>query len=431
MSRSAVKDFPTVRQSLLSGFDNCALSTKFSLEYERGWSSHPQARGTIFHRMAAKALEVMAATGNTTIPVEEALAILGECLRQDDIDRECRLCGARARRFQRPDLTVAVRCEEGHETESDFVNIPAESIEELYWTTKKWATDNEWRISDLIDVEQRLYATVRYPHPDGGTVERRVTGQLDAVFAEGEDGKGLEVMDWKDTFGLPAPTELSFGGYFQQRTYGLLLFENYPSIDRVTLREFYPRFSEQREATIFRADIHVIRDEISALVERFDRSYEEDVWAPSPGKHCGYCTRPGACPIPAFARGEGRITDDKRAQEVAAQVLVAEAVLKQARASLSAHADISGPIPVKDAKANRVYGHRKTKRVERPTREKVEAALAEASATGVPVDLDRLFRTRVGTRFEQYVPSPEEAPSAQDEAMIDALKTSLDAATKE
>lgn len=400
----AVAAFPTVRQSLLSAFDACALEAKFDLDYRHGWTTPPQARGRIFHRFAAKALEAMASMDEDSIPVDAALAILHEVLRQDDVDRECPVCGTAE---IKPGMDDGYRtCGEGHRFETEFVNIPMSEVKDLYWIVKKWAHDNTFEIDKLADVEKRLHATVRYVVNGIGT-ERVLTGQLDALLTEGEFDERAIVLDWKDTFGMPGPSDVSFEGYFQQRFYAWLVMKNYKHVESVTLREFYVRFSEPREATIFRTDLDDIEAELAALVERFDRSVEEELWIPTPGKHCSYCPRPTACPIPKFARGAGRIADDDDAADRAKQLLVADAIVKQNKEALAVWASRNGPIEIKDAKGVRVWGHRESRRVSRPTKEELEAALARGE-----VDLAKLYPERKVTKFEPHVPK---GPKATDD----------------
>lgn len=371
--QTAVERFPKLRQSLLSAFDTCALSSKFDLDYAADWSGHPQGRGQIFHRFAAKALEQMAQMNDTTIPVDLSLAILHECLRQDDVDDE------------------------------DFINIPMKEVESLYWTVKKWANDNAFDIEHLVDVEQRLNSTVSYEGKDKSQVERVLSGQLDALFIQGDEAEEAIVLDWKDTWALPAQTEVSFDGYFQQRFYGWLVMKRYPSVQTVVLREFYVRFSEPREAEVYRHNMEDIEDELAALAQRFDRAYDTDEWPPSPGKHCSWCLKPESCPIPKFARGEGRIEDAKEAEKVAARLVVAKAAYDQSLKALKAYADQHGPVPVRASKGKRVWGYRKSSSVSRPKKEDIEAALALGN-----VDLRTLYKEKTSTRFEQFTPKPEE-----------------------
>jgi predicted RNA-binding Zn-ribbon protein involved in translation (DUF1610 family) len=414
---AAVLKFPRVRQSMLSAFDECALSARWEAE-DRIGATTPQARGTIFHRVAAQCLLDMAKMKEGSIPVDAALAILHDVLRQDDADRQCPACGSTdiARGM---DARSHRKCREcGHEFASQLMNLPLREVKDLYMVVKKFAHDTEWDVSNLVAVEERLSATVRYPDGHGGYVSRTVTGQLDALFAEHGDRDAI-VIDFKDTWALPATAEVSFGGYFQQRFYALLVFDNYPSIERVTLREFYPRYSEPREATLTREALEDVRMEMAALVERFDRSWSERLFPPSPGKRCSFCLRPEACPIPINLRREGKIIDAADAQRTARQLVVGAAVAKQARAALQAWSDVHGPVPIRDAKGPRVYGYVASERVERPTREALETALALGE-----VNPDRLYRKTLSTRYVEHVPRKDRS-NEEDAVILAALEGAL------
>lgn len=417
--------FPMLRQSLLSSFDACALSSKFSQDLEGGWSTHEQARGTVFHAVAAKCMREMALHGEQRIDAGTAQAILVECLRQDDIDRTCPVCDGPAER-QMVEGMPKVVCEAGHTSDSSFVNLPMKEVKDLWWTVAKWANDNVWDIDCLIDVEQRLYATVSYPDGAGGHVDRIITGQLDVVFSDPADIAHAVVVDYKTGWKLPPPADLSFSGYFQQRVYALVVMESYPAVNRVTTSELYVYHSESRSATIWREDLPEIRDELAALVARFDRSVRDDAWAPTPGKACDWCVKPQACPIPQIARGEGRITTEDEAATVAAQLVVAEAVTKKAKAALSAWASAHGPQQVRDAKGPRVWGHRKTKSVSRPTREELQKEVQAALQEGREPNFDGLYRERVGTKFLQFVPTAEDLqPEVDTGELVEALQASV------
>jgi PD-(D/E)XK nuclease superfamily len=431
----ALRLYPEIRHSILGAFDLCALETHFDLTYRKGWSSHPQARGTIFHRFAGRALTEMNRQNEQTIEVDVALAILQEVLLQEDVDRVCPECGTT--KIRKGLVGGGYRlCENRHRFETEFVNVPWAEVKDLVWTVKKWATDNAFDIANLVDVEHRLKATVAYPNPEGGEVERILTGQLDSFFVEGEwDDHGI-VLDWKDMWKLPRPTEVSFEGYFQQKFYAWLIFKqkdevhsgrqsgipSYESIERVTLREFYVRRSEPREATIWRSQVDEIEHELAALVNRFDRAVEENLWVPTPGTHCSYCPRPTACPIPPFARGAGKIQDQREADRAARQLIVAEAIVKQNKEALASWAAVHGNIPIRDAKGERVWGHRETVRVERPDRDKLADALSRGE-----VNLDRLYPERTITKFEPHVPEPkdEAAEAAEDAKLMAALQESV------
>ena len=180
------------------------------------------------------------------IEVDVALAILLETLRQADVPIE------------------------------DMVPSPMREVNDLVWMTKKFAHENTWNIAGLVDIEQVLRWTVRYPDPNGGWVERRISGTLDVLMAEGANLERGIVVDWKTGWWLPPPSEISEQGFFQQRFYALLAMRNHMPFTSITLREFYPRYSQSREATLYREQLDEIEEEIAALVERFDRSLQED-----------------------------------------------------------------------------------------------------------------------------------------------------------
>lgn len=382
----------------------------------------------MFHRFAGKALREMASLGEQTIEVDVALAILHECLRQDDIDRQCPECfGTNIRPgITRAGLRTCADCRRKFETE--FLNVSMAEVQDLYWVVKKWAHDNAFAIENLVTVEQRLRAVVSYANPHGGSVERTLTGQLDALFVEGEYDNEAVVLDWKDMWALPGPTDVSSQGYFQQRFYAWLLMRQpeLRAIEKVTLREFYVRYSEPREATIWRDSLDDIEAELAALAERFDRAYEENAWVPTPGRHCNYCIRPSACPIPVFARDEGRITNPERAKRVAASLLVAEKVVRDNRAALRAYSKVHGPIPIKYAKGQRAMGYQPVERVARPTQEELERAIREAGTLDA-LDVRRLYRKTIGTKFTSFEPDPMEETRA-DRKLLTELEASLEQA---
>lgn len=422
----ALEAFPTVRQSMLSSFDRCGKMTQFDLLYRRGWDAHHQARGVVFHRVAARCLREMAILGETSIEVDVALAVLHEVLRQDDIDRQCPDCfSMNIRPGISPDGNrLCGDC--GQTFETELTNIPMSEIKDLYWTTIKWANENEFDVANLYSTEERYRAPLAYTNRLGGPgVERVLTGQLDALFLYEHEGRAV-VLDWKDTWALPGPTEVSFGGYFQQRFYGWLVMKNFKQIESVTLREFYERYSEGREATVFASQLDDIEDELAALAERFDRAYEEDVWRPSPGKHCSFCVAPTKCPILKEGRMEGRIVDEADARSKAGQLVVVEEIKKNLTSSLKAFADASssGEIPVRTSKGKAVMGFQRSERTERPTKQQLEDAIAAAG--GIEhVNLDDLYVTKMGTRFGLYTPSTDVEKAQEDAELLAQLEASV------
>lgn len=350
--------YPSVRQSLLAKFDDCPLSALFDLKYSRGWSTHPQARGTLFHRFAAECLRTMHRQGHETIPVAEALEILLEVVRQADVPPEER------------------------------VRAPLRDMKDLRMAAIKFASDNSFSVSRIVAIEQRLSATLSYADPVTGEARERVlSGQLDALLFRPPDG--AVVIDWKDTWGLPPePKErnvnegaadelkgISYHGYFQQRFYGWLVMRNYSNVQRVTLREFYVRKTKARKATIDRTQLEEVERDLAVLVEAFDRAVASGQpewpyraermgeWVPQPGRHCGFCVGKRQCPIKAEARGDGAIASDEHARQYAAELQVVDELREHLREALKTWVETSGrPVPVKWSKGRRLIGWFQTRR---------------------------------------------------------------------
>ena len=329
---------PSYRQSILAQSDNCLLSALFELEGYR-YTNAAQARGIIFHRFAAELLRTLRQTGEVQIPVAEALAILYEVMAQRTVPDE------------------------------DVVLPPAAERRLLRILAIKFASENRFTTSRIMAVEEQLQATISYPHPDGGTVERLVTGTPDALIADpptSEDPTpGIIVPDWKTTRRAPPKGDagghwddaehISYQGYFQQRLYGLLVLRTFPMADRVKLREFYPLERTARYATIYRGDLEHLEAEFSVLLELLDRAIaggsRSRVWQPSPGKHCSYCSRPQRCPLEADVRiREGGIATPAEARRAGAEYVVAKTVGSALHEALKAWVDAHGPVEVKSAK---------------------------------------------------------------------------------
>lgn len=327
--------WPSLRQSLLGDFDSCRLMTRFGLE-GFAYTTPAQARGILFHRFAAELLHTLQATGEVTIPVDEALEILYEVCAQRDV----------------PD--------------GEVVWCPAEERKLLRIAAIKFVTENDWQMDRLMAVEERLFSTIEYPHPDGGIVRRQVTGQPDALLADPPDG--IIVLDWKTTQSPPPeyrPRDgqekhdhargLSYLGYFQQRTYAKLVLDRYPAASSCTLREHYPVAGATREATVFRSDLEHIERDLRALCELMDRALaggsESKVWQPTPGKHCAWCPRPTACPVnPVVRLKEGGITSQAQAERAAAQFVLTDAMRKNLAEALKGWVEANSPVGVKSAK---------------------------------------------------------------------------------
>jgi hypothetical protein len=351
---------PKIRQSTLSNYDGCSLKTFFDFT-SWGWSSHPAAAGTTFHLFAAEALRTMMRTGETQIPVSECFEILYEQAAQRDIPLHAR------------------------------VKVPMQHWPLLRLGVLKFAKDNTFSVDRIVGVEERLEAQVPVTRPDGSLGYRTFTGQMDVLMFEPPDA--AIIIDWKLTFALPskprqaeeeeawpsaekeAMKALSWTGYAQQRFYGYLTLKNYPSIQKVTMREFYPARGEVREATLYRADMEHVERELGLLIEGLDAALMAgpehagtgtalDPWPASPGTQCRWCAKPSQCPIEAEPRKAGVINSVEDATRVAAEYHVADAVRARSREALKEWCADNGTVPVKNAKGRKVMGFTQSNRFE-------------------------------------------------------------------
>jgi hypothetical protein len=411
----ALKRYPRIRQSVLAVFDACALGAKWKAEHEDySWSSHPAARGQLVHRVIGRCLRLMVENGERVCPVEVAITEFDDAIRQADL----------------PMVSAG---------EDAVVPLPLREIAQARVSVITWAKGTEWDIQNIVGIEKRLSAMVHYPDGQRGLVEREITGRLDLLMIE-PGGWHAIVPDWKDTWAIPPePAEgdddeqISEEGFFQQRMYALLIFLTYPGIQRVTLREFYVRYATStktkptREASIDRISLAELESEFAALVERFDRSVQEDAWKPAPGSHCWNCIQPESCPILPKARREGRVTNPEEAQRVAGWINVAEAALRRYRAALRPWTNRHGPIEMRDAKRRRWWGPVQRTRVERPSEEEMAWAVENG------IDPTSLYKERTAIHFEAFSETdmlPQVTEAAETERMLLAARKRSDAARK-
>ena len=358
-TRDEVLDYlPTVRQSILSQFDNCRLSTRWNLEGV-AFDNPAQARGHLFHRYAAEVLRTLWRSGEDSMPTEEALVILYEIVAQRNVpDRNVVWLPAVERRLLRK---CAISFVYDH-VRQEPRRFKMHSLIAVEGTTMEGGEPLTIpvRYPETAKCPERAYhvnGTAECPACGGSgwvetsaMVDRTLTGRPDAIVGHPPDG--YEILDWK-TDRQPPPLgdefsdhrddaeHVSYGGYFQQRFYGVAALRRYPSAKWVRLRERYVLVGEDRWATIYREHMEHIERELAAEVELLDRGlmggHKSDIWAPQPGKHCSYCPRPGSCPIPKEERGAGAITSQAMAMRYGAQAVVATEVRKNRIESMKAY----------------------------------------------------------------------------------------------
>jgi hypothetical protein len=278
-----------LRVSLLRMHDCCPQAAKWATEGFQDFTTDEAALGTVFHAVAEEMLKALRASGMPNIPTQEGIEIGYEVL-------------------ARPDMP----------------HLSSEGMEELRWLILGFCK-HPWPAERIMSLERRLFASI--PCQDG--VTRTLTGQPDVLIACPPDG--AEIIDYKSgRTKPPAPRDgdftkdngrpyLSERGAFQLDSYGFLVLNTYPQMQWVRLRECFLRIGEEREATLYRADLEHVHRRLAIHLERLDKTLTGEVKPEArPGTHCKpQCPRISDCPIRSEERREGAIGDDDVALEYA------------------------------------------------------------------------------------------------------------------
>lgn len=331
-----------LRQSHIARFDACALSLLLDVQAPRRSVGPLAAIGTLFHRWVARAIEEMREQGQTRMPVDHGLSLLLQVLAQRDV----------------PD--------------DEVVHLPLSELKWLRICCVKWCEGGPFNASRVMMVEKRLRAAIYVPDGKGGLYERIITGKPDVVVADPPDG--VIVIDWKSGWQPPAKLgfegeqahgkagvekaeKLTDQGYAQQVIYGLLILQNLPAVNRVTLREAYLRAGEYRESTIDRFNLERVTDVLGAVIAQMDAAFEagpeSERWLPEAGPHCATCAAPRMCPLYEW---EGIPTDLEEAVLLAREWIVAGQVRKDRLPLLKGWVEQNGPIPIDHGKGRREVG---------------------------------------------------------------------------
>jgi hypothetical protein len=325
-----------LRQSYIQRFDACALSLLLDLLSPNRSPSDLAARGTLFHRWVAKALTLMRDRGETTMPVDLGLSMLLDVCAQKDI----------------PD--------------DEVVHLPMREMAWLRIAVTRWCEMGEFNAQRIVALEEPLEGTILVPDGQGGFYERQLIGHPDVLVADPPGG--IICVDWKSGWAPPSkerehqPGEvredkISDQGFVQQVVYGLLILQNFPVVQRVTLREFYLLFGEYREATIDRANLERTMDVVAATVAQIDDALAggiaSDRWIPRAGTHCGICPAVRKCPISDW---EGIPETYEEARLLANEWIVSAEVRKDRLPLLKGWVDANGPLELDHAKGRRVVG---------------------------------------------------------------------------
>lgn len=287
----------SIRQSFAATYDSCPHAAMLS-EGERGFHTHQQARGTIMHTFCQRVIEECIENQERVFPTEIAKPLMVEVIKESGLPI--------------------------NSTEFD-------TLMALAW---KFTAGHEFDYEKVVDLEEQYTTQI------GGV---SFTGRPDVVEI---DGRVATVKDWKTSFAIDPETELK--GSFQGRSYAKQIFDAYPQIHTVILVWEYQRWDKTRETVLSRSDLADIDAMLETLVARIERSYSENEWPASPGKWCALCPAPQDCPIPDKYRGDGQVTSDESAADVAALLVSIEALQKASKKSLRAWCGEHGPVQVGD-----------------------------------------------------------------------------------
>jgi hypothetical protein len=265
-------------------------------EGEGEFSTHAQARGTIMHTFSQRVIEECIENQEKLYPTEMAKPLMVEVIEQSGLP------------------------------------ISAPEFDTLMALAWKFVANHQFEWDRVVDMEENYTTEI-----DGVLF----TGRPDLV--EIEDRVAI-VTDYKTGWAIDPETELK--GSFQGRAYTKQILDAYPQIHTVRLLWEYQRWDKQREVVLTRSDLPDIEAMLKSLVARIGRSRETDDWPASPGKWCALCPAPQKCPIPDMYRGNGLVTDDATAKEIAELLLALGAIQKTSKDSLRAWCGEHGPVEV-------------------------------------------------------------------------------------
>jgi hypothetical protein len=287
----------TVRQSFAALYDSCPHAAMLS-EGERGFSTHPQARGTIMHAFSQKVIEECCENSEPMYPTEMAKPLMVEVIQESGLP------------------------------------VSAPEFDTLMALAWKFCSLHQFDIEHVVDLEENYTTEI------AGVL---FTGRPDLVLIE---DRVATVKDWKTGWAIDPETELK--GSFQGRSYAKQIFDAYPQVHMVRLIWEYQRWDKQREVVLTRSDLPDIEAMLTSVVRRIVRSREVGEWPASPGKWCALCPAPSECPIPSKYRGDGQVTDADSAVEIGTLLVALDALAKASKKSLRAWCGEHGPVVVGD-----------------------------------------------------------------------------------
>jgi hypothetical protein len=356
------KEPATLRQSLIRVYDECPRAAYLSLKHGGGVPSHPQYRGTVFHKTVERCTRELMAQGEQQIDPLDAKAVMVEVL----------------------------------EKHPEFV-VSARHMDELRIMVHKWAVAFRLPAPDC-QVEIPLEMPV---------AGRTVTGTIDLLWTSGST---LYVRDYKTGWHLYAQEDVSGkdpdtgqqkgARSAQLIVYALLAAYGHNPVWRVPkgietfdLAFCFPAFGDgelvERGVVMERAELNEHRAWLETTVKNMDRSLRTGRWQPVPGSQCARCVAPRDCPVPGLLRPNiGPFERDP--SEAAEDVLFMKADVDRLMKELKAYVQEFGPVT---AGSDQVLAFTEV------TSSRTDAKAKARLEAGEVVPPDELFKKSVSTRF--------------------------------
>lgn len=349
-----------LRQTTLGYFAQCMASGDIAIRHDGGPTSGPALRGTAFHAFAEAAALSLVESQEERMPGEVGKELLAAVM------------------------------------EEQSLNVPPEEMDGLRAMVWNWC---ERFTLDLpvVGVELPMAMDLAGHH---------VTGRLDLVL---KDEATLVVRDYKTGWRVPPQEE--YERSFQPLFYAVLLLHGATAdgervgdgFETVRTENIYPRLVgdderlASRSATLTRERLDDHVSYLEGLVQRVQRRYDIDVFEATPGSWCETCVAPSQCPLAPELRPDSPPDPPEEPGALAAWLVVADRVLRDARKRLKAHVVATeDPVPVGDSEWGFAKEERRTVDRERMLLEWEQAVYDGRQAEFAPAEF---VHSSVGTRF--------------------------------
>lgn len=364
-----VTDPGTLRQTRLGQFDKCRRSAYLGLKYP-DQRSIAMDRGTAFHAVAERGIQMLVEQGEMSMPGEVATEL------------------ADAIMVERLDLVLSAE-------EQDAVRLMAHN----------WAGSTVINEAEIVGVEVPLAAEV---------AGREVTGKIDLIEIAGST---LYIKDYKTSLNVRGKEEVEKG--FQGQLYAFLVMFGVhretrlpisAGITDVFFYEVYPRYTDDngqmiaREASWSRAELVEFGRSLERNVLAFEDELQGGDWPATDGSWCSQCPAQSECPIPADLREMPEVANVAQAEDAFSYKLWLEKESRRVQSALRGWVQENGPVYRGDLAFDAIAQEvRKVK-----DWDGLLTALVRSSEFGVPFEVTDHVDLRTQTKFGKRKVTNEE-----------------------